>query len=90
MFFEFIKPLVESERTQDLTNMFDYNFSNFEKSYNSDDYYCCEYCCGEYENWLKSRNVYKYTVIKKDIYKKISQFLNTKRTKYKGSYKEFK
>jgi len=70
--------------------MFDYNFSTLEKSYYSDDYYCCECCCGDYNNWLESKNEYKYKIYKEDIYKKISEFLNTKRTKYKGSYKEFK
>jgi len=78
-----------------VNKMFNYDFSVLENRYSSsyDDDYCCEYCCGEYSEWLLSNSYRRDYEINKstrnEIVKLINVFLNDKREKYKGSYKEF-
>lgn len=91
-FHEFIKPnILRFEYNKTLNNMFNYNFNYIEdEEKRSHDWeYCCEYCCGPYESWLDNRSVINYRNVRREICKIISEFLNTKREKYKGSYKEF-
>lgn len=99
LFYEFIKPCVvgyEYEKMR-LNEMFDYNFEHLENSHTNyssyDDDYCCEYCCGDYSDWSRNRSeqrdIIMYKEVRKDISKLISDFLNTKRVKFKGSYKEY-
>lgn len=97
LFHEYIKPAINSYSTynKDIKKMFNYDFSIFEKSDHSYDIndYCCEYCCGDYNDWL-SYNSYRKEEseiknAKEDIINLVNKFLNDKREKYKGSYKEF-
>lgn len=92
LFYEYIKPCVNSySYSTELLNMFNCDFSNLEYSYSiHDNYYCCEYCCGDYNDWLESQEYYKKEELKKLIFKEISDFLNKKRKQYKGCNKELK
>jgi len=103
LYYEFIKPVIENYRnryyydSKKLDNLFDYNFESLERQYRQyeedNDYYCCEYCCGEYDDWLESRNNDRDRIIAnrvvEDVMKMLNVFLNDKRDKYKGSYKKF-
>ena len=101
LFFEFIKPNIEKFEygTTNLNELFNYDFSILERnnSYSSfgydDNYYCCEYCCGDYSDWLHNREHNRYNKNKKETRKEISKlvsdFLNTKRDKFKGSFKDY-
>lgn len=95
LFYEYILPAVKNFEYDKFTlnKMFEYEFPEVKSSSYFDDDYCCEYCCGDYHTWSRNRNRRneeennKETV--EDILKLISKFLNTKRTKFKGSYKEY-
>jgi hypothetical protein len=91
LFHEFIKESISRYKHYQYTlnRIFDFDFEIFKKE-PYDDYYCCEHCCGSYESWLEYREDHSYDGIEERICKEISEFLNTKREKYKGSYKEFK
>lgn len=91
LFNEYIKPAIrQSEYSISyINNMFDYDFSYFERTNSYSDDYCCEYCCGDYDDWYYDVKGRKNERIRNDITEIISEFLNTKRTKYKGSYKKF-
>lgn len=90
LFYEFIRPAISRYRYyQYLNRMFDYNFEKFKRD-TSDYEYCCDYCCGPYDQWYEYREDSSYDGIENRICEEISKFLNTKREKYKGSYKEFK
>jgi hypothetical protein len=96
LYHEFIKPNINCyDYKKNICEMFSHDFKDIENNYsNYNDYeYCCEYCCGDYDSWLESvreRNSdIKYQRVKEDIAKLISKFLNTKREKFKNSYKEF-
>lgn len=99
LFHEFIKPNInrfEYGSSYNLNEIFSYNFSKLE--FNDDDYdseweYCCEYCCGDYSDWLEHRYYQKREKkaqqVKKEIAKLVSDFLNSKREKHKGSFKDY-
>lgn len=79
-----------------LEHMFNYDFRDLKNKYinrHSNYDYCCEYCCGTYEDWTRynqdriSEESNKY--ISEEILKLINIFLNSKRTYYKNNYKEF-
>lgn len=99
LFHEFIKPIAKRYEYNSIAvkNMFDFDFYSIEQSYKHNYYdyddYCCEYCCGEYNDWLDSKHERRDYEIKikmlESISEKVTEFLNTKREKYKGSYKKF-
>lgn len=96
LFYEIIKPSINTWGKSKINYMFNYDFSSIEyKHRHLDDCgeYCCEYCCGSYDSWVESQNEYnrdrKDAEVKKEIIKMISDFLNTKREKHKDSYKEY-
>ena len=97
LYNEFIKPGIKNYEYNSSTikNLLGQDFSEFEyNSYSSyDEYYCCEYCCGEYSDWLehkgRERDREKYKNASKEILNVVNKFLNSKREKYKGSYKQF-
>ena len=92
LFHEFIKPnILKFEYNKTINSMFDYNFDYIEDRERkvNDWEYCCEYCCGPYNEWYSRRYEIDYKNVHIEICKIISEFLNTKREKYKGSYKKF-
>lgn len=92
LFHEFIKPnILRFEYNKTISRMFNYNFDYIEsrERKNNDWEYCCEYCCGPYEYWLTRRFEINYHNVHIEICKIVSEFLNTKREKYKNSYKKF-
>ena len=92
LYHEYIQPAIkESGYTfRYINGMFKYDFSYLESrnSYHSDNY-CCEDCCGDYDDWYDYVQSRKMEAMREDIAELVSKFLNTKRTQYKGSYKKF-
>jgi len=95
LFHEFLKYNINNYANRVLNSIFEYDFSTVESRYNhfNDDEYCCEYCCGDYDDWDRDRREYNSGIkdkeVRTEISKMISEFLNSKRVKYKGSYKEY-
>lgn len=93
LYNEYIKPSILKAEYNfgPLNDMFNYDFSNLERyvSYSSYDGYCCEDCDGPYERFLEYHDSEKNKAIRKEIARIVSEFLNEKRTKFKGSYKEY-
>lgn len=91
LFYEFIAPNIRTEyREHVLNSMFNYDFSKLNEKYSVSDYgYCCEDCDGPYEDYMSYRYSQKSDYVKKEINKMVNVFLNEKREKYKGSYKEY-
>lgn len=99
LFHEHIKPLINvyEHYKEYIQKMFNYDFSihenRYSSSYDNDNDYCCSDCCGDYSDWVasnSSRRDYEISMeAKKEIIKLVNAFLNDKRVKYNGSYKEF-
>lgn len=97
LYFEYIKPLIKQYKydKRNLRSLFNnHDFSNHETIRNnyetrSGSGYCCEDCDGPWENYISFYKDGDDRQTEKDITKEISNFLNTKRTKFKGSYKEY-
>lgn len=92
LFHEYIVPCINYcgyYNLSELNKTFDYDFSYLERSNTYSDTYCCDYCCGDYDSWYSYNSEKNREEIKKEITELISEFLNTKRNKFKGSYKKF-
>lgn len=95
LYHEFIKPGISNYEYNYITirSLLGYDFSKFEKTTSFYDDYCCEYCCGEYSDWLeykeRQREHEKYKNASEEVLRMVNEFLNSEREKYKGSYKQF-
>lgn len=95
LYHTFIKPNLSNFEFYGyiLKSMFDYNFDYVSDRFKaSRDDYCCEYCCGEYSDWVNYNNDRMGDETNKQIAEYIlvmvNDFLNSKRPSFKGSKKE--
>jgi hypothetical protein len=92
LYYEYISPSIKETiySFRSINEMFEYDFSYLEnKNSYGEGEYCCSDCCGDYDDWYEYIRSRKNDHMKIDIAELISEFLNDKRTKYKGSYKKF-
>lgn len=101
LFYDIIKNILEKHtieyNVQTMSFLLDMDVKILVNRYedNSSEYdYCCEYCCGEYDDWINSRHSSNNENIQEnvlsDISKELDTLLNSKKKKFKGYYKKYK
>jgi len=91
LYFEYIKPNIDGfeYNPTELNKMFDFDFESILPTHTRSSYdYCCEYCCGDYSDFIKYQSQRDHKEDQRYLKKEIGTFLNTKRDRFKDYVKE--